>query len=100
MWTSPMYGPSSNSRWRGEFMGLLASVAVIVVLLGRSGFFCGSETALTASSKARMHGLEKQGDKRARLVNRILEHKERMIGGLLLGNTLVNIMMSAFATSV
>ncbi len=81
-------------------MGLVASIVVIFFLLLMSAFFAGSETALTASSPAKMHSLEKQGDRRARLVNRILRHKEKMIGALLLGNTLVNILSSALATSV
>ena len=48
----------------------------------------------------RLHGLEKDGDKRAALVNRIRDRKDRMIGALLLGNNLVNILASALATSL
>ena len=76
------------------------SIGAIFLLLFLSGFFSGSETALTAVSEARMHTLEKDGDKRAALVNKIRERKERMIGALLLGNNLVNILASALATSV
>jgi Mg2+/Co2+ transporter CorB len=72
----------------------------IIILICLSGFFSGSETALTAASKARMFGLEKEGNKRAAMVNKIREHKDRMIGALLLGNNLVNILASALATSV
>jgi Mg2+/Co2+ transporter CorB len=74
-------------------------LAAIFFLLLLSGFFSGSETALTAASKARMLSLEKEGNKRAAIVDKILERKERMIGALLLGNTLVNILASALATS-
>ncbi|MCB9991671.1 MAG: HlyC/CorC family transporter [Rhodospirillales bacterium] len=76
------------------------SVIAIFVLLILSAFFSGSETALTAASKARLHSLAKAGNKRAVLVNKIREKKERMIGALLLGNNLVNILASALATSV
>lgn len=65
-----------------------------------SAFFSGSETALTAASSVRMHSLEKEGNRRAKLVNKIREQKERMIGALLLGNNMVNILASALATSV
>ena len=78
---------------------VLSAVAIILLLL-ISGFFSGSETALTAASRARMHQLEKDGDRRARIVNRLREHKERLIGGILLGNNLVNILASAMATSL
>ncbi|MEO1226638.1 MAG: CNNM domain-containing protein, partial [Pseudomonadota bacterium] len=78
---------------------VLSAVAIVLLLL-ISGFFSGSETALTAASRARMHQLEKDGDRRARIVNRLREHKERLIGGILLGNNLVNILASAMATSL
>ena len=76
------------------------SVVSIFVLLLLSGFFSGSETALTAASKARMHALEKKGNKRAKIVNKLRERKDRLIGALLLGNNLVNILASALATAV
>lgn len=79
---------------------LWLAVAAIVVLLFMSGFFSGSETALTAASRARMHQLEKGGDHRAGLVARLIAVRERMIGALLLGNNLVNILASSLATSV
>ena len=71
-----------------------------IALLCCSAFFSGSETALTAASRARMHTLESEGNAKARLVNRLRERKDKLIGGLLLGNTLVNIFASAFATGV
>ncbi|PWB93795.1 HlyC/CorC family transporter [Methylosinus sporium] len=77
-------------------------VATLVVLLCvlLSAFFSASETALTAASHAHMHALEKEGDHRAALVNRLLRQRNRMIAALLLGSTLVNIGGSAFTTSV
>lgn len=81
-------------------IGFLLSVIAILILLVLSGFFSGSETAFTAASRVRMHNLEQDGDHRAAIVNKIREHKDRMIGALLLGNNLVNILASALATSV
>ncbi|PJB71192.1 MAG: hypothetical protein CO093_05930 [Alphaproteobacteria bacterium CG_4_9_14_3_um_filter_47_13] len=79
---------------------IVISIGAIFVLLLLSAFFSGSETALTAVSKGRMHALAKEGNKRAALVNKIRSEKDRMIGALLLGNNLVNILASALATSV
>lgn len=76
------------------------SLGAIFVLICMSGFFSGSETALTAVSSARMTALEKDGNPRAAMVNRIHDNKDRMIGALLLGNNLVNIMATALATNV
>jgi Mg2+/Co2+ transporter CorB len=81
-------------------MELLIAVAAIILLLLLSAFFSGSETSLTAASRARMYSLEQQGDHRATLVNRLMLQKERLIGTILLGNNLVNITASALATSV
>jgi len=81
-------------------IGLLLPILAILVLLFMSGFFSGSETAMTAASKVRLSTKEKEGDKRAALVNKIREKKDRLIGALLLGNNLVNILASALATSV
>lgn len=76
------------------------AAAIVGVCILLSAFFAGSETALTASSRARMHALEKSGDVRAATVNRLLQTRDRFIGAMLLGNTLVNIASSAVATSL
>lgn len=81
-------------------VSLLIPFGAVVLLLCLSAFFSGSETALTAASKVRLTAYEKGGNKRAGLVNRIRDKKDRMIGALLLGNNLVNILASALATSV
>ncbi|MEM1140808.1 MAG: HlyC/CorC family transporter [Pseudomonadota bacterium] len=75
-------------------------VFVIFGLLALSAFFSGSETALTATSRARIHKLEQDGVARAVAVNRLIADRERLIGAILLGNNLVNILASALATSV
>ena len=72
----------------------------IVVLIILSGFFSGTETALTATSRARMHSLEGHGDARAGTVTRLIARRDRLIGALLIGNNLVNILASALATSM
>lgn len=74
--------------------------AAILVLLILSAFFSGSETALTAASRPLMHQLEKSGNPRAALVNKLYNKRERLIGSILLGNNLVNILASALATSL
>jgi len=76
------------------------SLAVVVICLVLSFFFSGSETALTAFSRARMLQLEKNGNARARLVNRLVETRERMIGAILAGNSVANIAASALTTGV
>src|SRR5579862_9177175 len=71
---------------------------IILLLLSVSALFSAAETALTAASRGRMHQLEKDGDKAAGRVNRLLEDRESMIGAVLLGYNLINILTSALAT--
>jgi Mg2+/Co2+ transporter CorB len=72
----------------------------IVALLAMSFFFSGSETAITASSRSRIYRLAKAGSKRARIVEQLSAEKERVIGAILLGNNIVNILASTLAASV
>ncbi len=79
-------------------MTLILAALAILVLLMLSGLFSGTETALTAASRARLHQFEKDGDRAAARVNRLRERPEDMLGALLLGNNLVNILASSLAT--
>jgi Mg2+/Co2+ transporter CorB len=76
------------------------SLVIVFVCLLLSAFFAGSETALTASSRASMTRLEKHGNRRAAIVNLLLLQRERLLGALLFGNNAVNIAASALATGV
>ena len=78
---------------------LVTTFVIIALLLALSAFFSGSETALTAVSRGRMHQLEKDGSKAAANVNRLVENRERLIGSVLLGNTFINILASSLMTS-
>lgn len=79
---------------------LAIAVGVVLACVVLSAFFSGSETALTAASRAHMHALERAGDTRATAVLRLLRSRARLIGAMLLGNTIVNIGASALATNV
>jgi Mg2+/Co2+ transporter CorB len=75
-------------------------VFAIIVLIALSAFFNASETALTAASRARMHTLEQEGNAGAKTVNKLLSTPEKMIGAVLLGNTLVDVLASALASGL
>jgi Mg2+/Co2+ transporter CorB len=79
---------------------LVPGLGAILLLLIVSAFFSGSETALTAVSRGRMHQMEKDGSRAARNVNRLVANREQMIGALLLGNTFINILASSLATEL
>jgi Mg2+/Co2+ transporter CorB len=79
---------------------MITTALIILLLLAFSAFFSGSETALTATSRARMRSLELKGDKKAAAVNKLTEDRERLIGGILLGNNAVNILASVLASGL
>jgi len=82
------------------FFELVILFISILLLLILSGFFSGSETALTASTRSRLTGLSNKGHKNAKTAIDLLNKKESLIGAILLGNNLVNILASALATSL
>ena len=76
------------------------TVAAILVLLIMSAFFSGSETALTAASRARIHQLAKAGSRRAVSVEELRDNPSSLIGAILIGNNITNISASVLATSL
>ena len=74
--------------------------AAIVALLVMSAFFSGSETALTASSRSKLKNMADKGSKGAAAAMQVTEDRERMIGALLLGNNIVNILSASLATAL
>jgi Mg2+/Co2+ transporter CorB len=77
-----------------------AIAPIILGLLAVSAVFSAAETALTRASLGRMHQLEREGDPAARRVNLLLSDQEMMIGAVLIGYNVLNILCSALATTV
>lgn len=88
----------------GEAAGLdwsfWLTVLAIALLLVISAFFSGSETALTAASRGKLHAMAEKGSVGAKRALRMTEDSERLIGAVLLGNNLVNILAASLATSL
>jgi len=76
------------------------TAAAGLVLLALSGFFSGSETALTAASRGKLRAQSDRGSKGSEVALELTEDNERLIGSVLLGNNVVNILATALATSV
>jgi Mg2+/Co2+ transporter CorB len=81
-------------------MTMWYSALAIALLLLASAFCSGTETAMTAASRARIHHLAAEGHRRAGVVRRLLEKKENLIGSLLLSNNLVNVLATALAADL
>ena len=74
--------------------------AAILTLLVLSAFFSGSETALTAASRGKLRARADKGSRGAQQALDITEDNERLIGSVLLGNNLVNILAASLATAL
>ncbi|OHB27725.1 MAG: hypothetical protein A2790_17025 [Phenylobacterium sp. RIFCSPHIGHO2_01_FULL_69_31] len=82
-------------------VALIAALAPsLVFLLTLSALLSAAETSMTAASRGRLHQLEREGDRAARRINRLLGNQETMIGAILLANNVINIGASALTTSV
>lgn len=80
-------------------------ILALIVLLGLSGFFSGSETALTSLGKLRAKRIMTDlGDKEHRRfksgLQYWLDNSQDILISILIGNNLVNILASALATVV
>jgi len=76
------------------------SAGSIALLLVLSAFFSGSETALTAASRGKLRTQADKGARGARSALAVTEDSERLIGSVLLGNNLVNILATSLATAL
>ena len=79
---------------------MLWTFIVILALILVSGFFSGSETAVTGASRPRVVQLEKQGDRRAGVLAKLWSQSDTLISTILVGNNLVNILATALVTAV
>ncbi|EOD56779.1 HlyC/CorC family transporter [Aeromonas molluscorum] len=73
---------------------------VLVILILLSAFFSSSETGLMSINRYKLRHLAQTKHKAARRVERLLARPDRLIGLILIGNNLVNILASAIATIV
>ncbi|QMV15379.1 HlyC/CorC family transporter [Vibrio spartinae] len=76
--------------------GVLFTLLACLIII--SGYFSGSETGMMALNRYRLKHLAKTGHKGAKRVEKLLSRPDRLIGLILIGNNLVNIIASAIAT--
>ena len=79
---------------------MIYEIAAVIALLLLLIFFNSAETSLTGASQPLMHQLEKEGNRAAARVNKLRARKDRMLGAILLGTTLTQILSSGLSTDV
>ncbi len=77
----------------------VVQIVIILILILLSGFFSSAETALSSVNRVRLRAMMEDGNKRAALVDKILENYSKMISTILIGNNIVNLGASSLATT-
>lgn len=72
----------------------------LICLLIASAFFSASETALLSLDKIKLKNKVQKGDRKAHQIEKLLEHPDRLLSTILIGNNVVNILASALATTL
>ena len=83
-----------------EDIPLSSMLGALALLLALSGFFSISETAMMAFNRYRLRHLVTQGDTAARLVADLLRRTDRLLSGILIGNTMINVAASVLSTVI
>lgn len=81
-------------------MDTYGEIILLIILIGLSGFFSASETALTSFKSNNLEEVEREHPKVAQLLRKWLKKPNEMLTGILLGNNIVNILASSIATAV
>ena len=72
-------------------LSLSTLFGILLILLLCSAFFSGSETSMMAINRYRLNSLIRKGNRSAKLVNKLLSKVDKLLGSILLGNTLINV---------
>lgn len=73
---------------------------ILILLILLSAFFSSAETALSTVNKLRVRTLVDEENKRAIILQKVLDNYSKMISTILIGNNIVNISASALATTL
>jgi len=75
-------------------------IVILFILIVLSAFFSSSETALTTVNRVRIRNLADSGNEKAKIVLNVLDHQEKMLSCILIGNNIVNLSASSLSTTL
>lgn len=76
----------------------IQTILAMVILIAMSALFSATETAFNTFNRVRMKNLASDGNKRAALVLKLSEDYDSLLSGILIGNNIVNITLTAIST--
>ncbi len=74
------------------------SICIIVILLIMSAYFSATETAFTSLNRIKLKNIASDGNNKAKRVLELSENYDKLLTTILIGNNIVNIMMTAVST--
>lgn len=80
--------------------GHLWEYIILLILFGLSAFFSASETSLTSISRVKLRSMIDGGEKKAKLVGKLLDNRSKLLSAILIGNNVVNILATSMTTSL
>ena len=78
--------------------GSSTKIIIMLICLAFSAFFSATETAFTSANQTKLKNLASEGDRRAARVLRMSENYDKLLSAILVGNNVVNILLSSIAT--
>jgi len=79
---------------------ILTRIILLIVLLGFSAFFAACETTFFSIHPAQLASIRKDKGRAGELIHLLLENPRKLLVTIYIGNELVNISISALATSI
>ena len=78
----------------------IIQIIAIIILLVMSAFFSSAETAYMTVNKIKIRSLVGKGNKRAAIVDKIINNSSKMLSTILIGNNIVNLSASTILTTL
>ena len=87
-------------RYQSKIMEshIIAYGIAIIILIMFSAYFSATETAFTSVNRIRIKNLAGNGDKRAKRVLELTDKYDSLLSTILIGNNIVNILITVIAT--
>lgn len=96
-------GRSPPRKYRGDDFLDPSDVPQLIIVLGllfMSAFFSSAETALTTVNKLKIKTLAEEGNRKAKLVEKLTENPAKLLSAILIGNNIVNLTASSLTTTL
>ena len=77
---------------------MITQILILVILIGLNAFFAASEIAFISLNDAKIEKQAKEGNKKAKQIEKMLENPSKFLATIQIGITLAGFLSSAFAS--